>query len=234
MIRVIAFDADDTLWHTERLYLGTKTRFMQLLQAYQSPDWIDARLLETELRNLQHFGYGIKSFTLSMIETAVELTEGRIRGSEVHEIIALAREMLQTPVELLEDVEPTIRQLADDYRLMIITKGDLFEQETKIAASRLGDHFDLVEVVSEKTPQTYRAIATRLDVDPTGFLMVGNSLKSDVLPVVECGAHAIHVPYETTWAAEHVPSDVANQYHFHRAHSIREVPEIVAQLNGRR
>ncbi|NIM51316.1 MAG: HAD-IA family hydrolase [Gemmatimonadales bacterium] len=230
MIKTVAFDADDTLWHNEPLYSETTERFRRLLSAYHSPQWIGERLYETETRNLQHYGYGIKSFTLSMIETAIELTEGRIKGSEIQEILRFAKEMLQAPVRLLDHAAETVKRLAESYELMIITKGDLFDQESKVARSGLGDYFAAVEIVTEKDPQTYRAVASKSGVEMREFLMVGDSLKSDVLPVLEAGGHAIYVPYATPWQHETVPAEVASRYDFMRAGSIREIPGIIEEL----
>lgn len=232
MIDVIAFDADDTLWHNEPLFLDTKNKFQKLLAAYHSPEWIEQRLYETEMRNLEHFGYGIKSFTLSMIETAIELTEGRVSGSDVQQIIDLAKAMLDTPIRLLDGVEETITALAVTCPLALVTKGDLFDQEAKIARSGLGDLFQTVEVVTTKDRSTYRAITKKLGVAPSCFLMVGDSLKSDILPVLDIGGNAIHVPYHTTWRHEEVPSDVVSRYDFASAASIKEVPRLIGELSA--
>jgi len=203
-IDVIAFDADDTLWHNEHLYLTTHDKFKQLLRQYHNEEWIDQRLYETEIRNLQHFGYGIKGFTLSMIETAIELSEGRMSVNEIQMIIGFGKEMLQAPVELLDGVQETIAKLAESYKLMLITKGDLFDQEAKIARSGLGDYFSLIEVVCEKDLDTYKRIAAKHGIAPKCFLMVGNSLKSDILPVIAIGGRAVYIPYKTTWIHERV------------------------------
>lgn len=204
MIRVIAFDADDTLWHNEPYYRDAEAAFRRMLASYHEEDWIQERLFSTEMRNLGHFGYGIKSFVLSMIETAVELTEGRVSGPEIQAIMDLGKGMLAHPVELLPHVENTLRALQGRYRLMVITKGDLLDQEGKLARSGLDSHFTAVEVVSEKDEAVYRAILARYQIEPAEFLMVGNSLKSDILPVVALGAQAVHIPYATTWIHEHV------------------------------
>jgi putative hydrolase of the HAD superfamily len=230
MIDIIAFDADDTLWHNEPLFLDTKSRFQDLLAAYHSPEWIEERLTDTQIRNLRHFGYGIKSFALSMIETAIELTEGRITGHEIQQLVDFAKEMVGAPLRLVEGAEATVRALADTHRLILVTKGDLFDQESKIARSGLGDLFSDVEVVSEKTRTTYEAIAAKHGVDPGGFLMIGDSLRSDILPVLEIGGHAIHVPYDTTWRHEEVPPEVMSRYSFQRAGGLGEVPALVANL----
>lgn len=203
MIRVIAFDADDTLWHNETLFQEAQARFREMLRPFHDDAWIDARLFATEMRNLAHFGYGIKSFTLSLIETAVELTEGRIPGADVQRIIDLGKEMIAHPVEPLPRVREALEALVGRYRLMVITKGDLFDQEAKLARSGLGEFFDAFEVVSEKDEATYAAVFARHGVLPSDLLMVGNSVKSDVLPVIALGARAVHVPYATTWAHEH-------------------------------
>lgn len=212
MIRVIAFDADDTLWHNEAYYRDAEATFRRMLAAYHDEDWIQERLFATEMRNLGHFGYGIKSFVLSMIETAIELTEGRVTGPEIQAIVDLGRGMLAHPVELLPRVEHTLMALQGHYRLMVITKGDLLDQEAKLARSGLDAFFSTVEVVSEKEEAVYRAILGRHQIQPSEFLMVGNSLKSDILPVVALGAQAVHVPYETTWIHEHVENVDATRF----------------------
>ena len=204
MIRVIAFDADDTLWHNEAYFRDAEASFRRMLAAYHDETWIQERLFATEMRNLRHFGYGIKSFVLSMIETAIELTEGQVTGSEIQAIVDLGKEMLAHPTEPLPQVRETLMALQGRYRLMIITKGDLLDQEAKLARSGLGDFFSAVEVVSDKNEATYRGIFDKHQITPGEFLMVGNSVKSDILPAVALGAHAVHVPYETTWIHEHV------------------------------
>lgn len=229
-IEVVALDADDTLWHNEPLFLDTKTKFQELLSANHSAEWIEERLYETEVRNLEHFGYGIKSFTLSMIETAVELTEGRIRGSDVQSIVDFAKSMVDRPVHLIDHVEETVKTLAATFPLVLVTKGDLFDQESKIARSGLGELFRSVEVVTTKDRSTYETITNKLDVAPDGFLMVGDSLKSDILPVLDMGGNAIHVPYDTTWKHEEIPVAVLEGYEFQKAVSIREVPGIIGGL----
>jgi putative hydrolase of the HAD superfamily len=212
MIRIIAFDADDTLWHNESLFVLSQEKFRNLLLAYQSPDWIDRKLFETEIRNLQHFGYGIKGFTLSMIETAVELSEGRISGREIGMLLDLCKEMLSAPVELLDGVASTIRALAKRHTLILITKGDLFDQESKLARSGLGDCFSHVDVVSEKTSATYQTVISRHGIQPNELLMVGNSMKSDVLPALAAGALAVHIPYHVTWAHEEATAPPESGY----------------------
>jgi putative hydrolase of the HAD superfamily len=230
MIEIIAFDADDTLWHNEPLFLDTKSRFQKLLVSYHSPEWIEERLSDTQIANLRHFGYGIKSFALSMIETAIELTEGRIKGHEIQQLVDFAKEMVSAPLRLVDGAEATVRALANTHRLILVTKGDLFDQESKIARSGLGDLFTDVEVVSEKNRTTYEAIVAQHGVEPSGFLMIGDSLRSDILPVLEMGGHAIHVPYDTPWHHEGVPAEVMSRYSFQRAGGLGEVPMLVAAL----
>jgi putative hydrolase of the HAD superfamily len=176
---IIAFDADDTLWHNEGLFIAAQQKLKHLLAQYHSPEWVEERLFATEMRNLQHFGYGIKAFALSMIETAVELTEGRITGHEVQTIIDAAREMLTAEVELLPHAAETLALLAQHYPLMLITKGDLRDQEAKVARSGLADYFRYVEVVSDKRRETYATLLRRHNFAPERFLMVGNALRSD-------------------------------------------------------
>ncbi len=204
MIKTIAFDADDTLWHNERIFLNAKEKYKRLLSKYHDGEWVEEHLDEAEMRNIKHFGYGIKGFTLSMIETAVELTEGRVKGSEIKDIIGYAREMLASPIEILDGVWNTIEELSDSHRLMLITKGDLFDQEAKLARSGLGNFFEDVEIVSQKNISVYKKIISRYEINLKEFVMVGNSLKSDILPVVEMGAIAVHIPYETEWFHEAV------------------------------
>jgi len=199
---LIAFDADDTLWHNERLYVNAQERFVQLLARYHEPDWIRERLYQTETRNLAHFGYGIKAFALSMLESAVELTEGRLTGQDVKTLIDLAKAMLSAEVELLPHVSQVIPQLAERYPLIVITKGDLLDQETKVKRSGLGQYFREIEVVSHKTPETYAHLLNKQAINPARCLMIGNSLRSDILPILELGGSAVHIPYETTWLHE--------------------------------
>lgn len=230
MIRLVAFDADDTLWHNEPLFTGTQERFRRLLARYQDAAVIDQRLYETQTANLEHYGYGIKAFTLSMVETAIELTEGRIPGAEIEEILTMGREMLLAPVELLDGVGETIAALEGRYSLMVVTKGDLLDQESKVARSGLGEHFDHVEVVSRKDVASYARVLAAHAVAPPEFVMVGNSLRSDVLPVLELGAAAVHVPYPVTWAHEAVAPERLEGLSFATADSLRELPGLLEAM----
>ncbi len=230
MIKTIAFDADDTLWHNETLYTVTQEKFARLLVDYKDPADIERELYDTEMRNLRLFGYGIKGFTLSMIETAIELSDGKIRGYEIQTIVEFAKEMLQAPVQPLEDVEKVLSHLADNFQLILITKGDLFDQETKIARSGLAPYFQGIEIVSEKTPRVYIKLLAKYDVEPHQFLMVGNSLRSDILPVLEIGGQAVYIPYAITWAHEVVEEGEA-QKQYHVLNQIGFLPELVRQIN---
>lgn len=230
IFEIVAFDADDTLWANERLYVEAQAQFKQLLALYHSPEWIDARLYETEMRNLAHFGYGIKAFALSMIETAIELTEGRIAARDVQAIIDLARGMLAAEVELLDFVAETIPQIAASHPLMLITKGDLRDQEGKIARSGLAPYFRHIEIVSDKHRENYAAILAHYEVDPARFMMIGNSLRSDILPVLELGATAVYVPAELTWAHEAAEPPPASQPGYHQIAHLGQLPGLLAQL----
>jgi putative hydrolase of the HAD superfamily len=230
MLELVAFDADDTLWHNERHYDEAKEKFRHILTRYHDAAWIEDRLDATEMQNLNRYGYGIKSFALSMIETAVQLTEGRIHGNDVHDIITIAWDMLAKPMEIFDGVRETILTLSEQYQLLLITKGDLFEQEAKIARSGLGDFFDGIEIVSEKTPRAYEAIVTRHQVPPQRFVMIGNSLKSDILPVLAMGGIGIHIPFETTWIHELVPEAELADKEFIRLAHITHLPALLASL----
>lgn len=201
-ITTVGLDADDTLWHNETIFRLTHDRFVSLLADHADRDTLEARLAETEKRNLRLYGYGVKGFTLSMIETAMELTGGEAPASVVREILAAGREMLAHPVETLPGVDEALAALSERYRLVLITKGDLLDQERKLAASGLGDLFAAVEIVSEKDRGTYDRIFARHGTGADEAVMAGNSMKSDVLPALQAGAFAVHIPYVITWAHE--------------------------------
>lgn len=201
-LTTIGFDADDTLWHNERFFQITQERFAGLLADYADPDQLSERLLEAERRNLGHYGFGIKGFMLSMIETALEVTSDRVPGSVIHEIISAGQDMLRHPIELLPHARAAVEALADDFTLVLITKGDLLDQERKLAQSGLGDLFDAVEIVSDKTPETYHAAFTRHGHGPTQAMMVGNSMKSDVRPAIEAGGWGVYIPHGLEWELE--------------------------------
>jgi putative hydrolase of the HAD superfamily len=230
MIELVALDADDTLWHNEPLYTSTRDQFRALLIEYEPAALVDERLYETELRNLQHFGYGVKGFLLSMIETAIELTSGKVDSADVQRIIGWGREMLASPVTLLEGAAEAVEALARAFPLVLLTKGDLVDQESKLARSGLGAHFTGIEIVSEKDARIYRNVMKRYSVAPDRFVMVGNSLRSDILPVIEAGGHAVYVPYEVTWVHERVTEEALADAHFHRIATLGELPDVLTTL----
>jgi putative hydrolase of the HAD superfamily len=223
MIKTIAFDADDTLWHNERIFLSVKDKYTELLSEYHSKDWIERHLDETETNNIKHFGYGVKGFTLSMIETACVLTEGRVTGDKIKQIIGFAKEMLASPIDLLEGVKDTVHELSNRFDLLLITKGDLLDQEAKLARSGIGEYFKSVEIVSHKNAITYKNILNRYQIPAEEFVMVGNSLKSDILPVLEIGAKAVHVEYESEWVHEKVAESDLDGKEFVRLKQINEI-----------
>lgn len=230
MIELVAFDADDTLWHNEPLYTSTREQFRTMLARYEPDGVLEDRLYEVELRNLEHFGYGVKGFVLSMIESAIELTEGRIEAGDVRTIIDWGRQMLRSPVELLDGVREALEALADSYPLILLTKGDLLHQESKLARSGLGPLFKGIEIVSEKDAHVYRSVMQQYAVPGERFVMVGNSLRSDILPVLQAGGHAVFVPYETSWVHERVSGDALADAQYHKITHIRELPELLRQL----
>lgn len=201
-LTAIGFDADDTLWHNERFFRMTQDRFANLLAAHVDADQLMRRLIAAERRNLGRYGYGVKGFVLSMIETAIEVTEEQVPASVIHQLIRAGQEMLSHPIELLPGARDAVAALAGSHRLVLVTKGDLLDQERKLAQSGLGDFFSGVEIVSEKTAQVYRQVFDR-HADGAGCaVMVGNSLRSDVLPMIEAGGWGIHVPHDMTWELE--------------------------------
>jgi len=202
VVSAVGLDADDTLWHSESHFAVTEDRFRQLLEPWITGDDVSARLLARERSNLEIFGYGPKGFTLSMIETAIEVTGDDLPASALQALIDWGKELSSHPVELLDGVAETIGELADRYKLLLITKGDLFHQESKVAESGIADHFDRIEVLSEKSRDAYRRVLEAAEVPIDEFVMVGNSVRSDVLPVLDLGARAIHIPYDITWTHE--------------------------------
>lgn len=228
-LSTIGFDADDTLWQNETFFRLTEQRFTELLSEHGAHDVISAKLLAAERRNLGFYGFGVKGFTLSMIETAVEVTDGQVSASVIAEILGFGRQMLQNPVETLPGVKETLDALAGSYRILLITKGDLFDQERKLAQSGLGDYFSAVEIVSDKTPDTYRRIFSRHGDGPERAMMVGNSLKSDVVPAIRAGSWGVHVPHELTWVLEHEEAPEQDP-RFRRIAALGLLPGLLAQM----
>lgn len=231
MLTTIGFDADDTLWQNETFFRLTQDRFRQRLAEHADPTRLAERLEAAERRNLAYYGFGVKGFTLSMIETAVEVTEGRVPGEVIADLIALGRELLEHPMELLPHARATVTALATDYRLVLITKGDLLHQERKLAQSGLGDLFDGVEIVSDKTEATYRTAFDRHGTGADQAMMVGNSLKSDVIPALAAGSWGVHVPHEHEWAYEAALSPTEHR-RFHTIADLGDLPELVAQVQS--
>ncbi len=207
-IKVIAFDADDTLWVNETFFRKAEDEFCDLLQEYMSKEEANKLLFDIEMQNLPLYGYGIKPFTLSLIEAAIIISKGDVKIDLVEKLIEKGKKMLQEPIELIDGIANTLKELSKKYRLVMATKGDLLDQERKLIASGLEDYFHHIEIVSDKTEKQYKKLVKHLDIEVDEFLMVGNSLKSDVLPVLNIGAHAFHIPFHTTWIHEMVDKDI--------------------------
>jgi putative hydrolase of the HAD superfamily len=229
-VTVVGLDGDDTLWHNESRFNVTQGEFRELLHRHVPDADVDRRLFEVEMKNLAVYGYGVKSFTLSMIETAIQLTEGRIPASDLEVILGWGKSMLMQPTELLDGVEPALQELSRHYDLVLITKGDLFDQESKLARSGVADLFLGVEIVSEKNVSSYRGILKRRGLKVDEFVMVGNSLRSDIVPVLELGARAVHIPYHVTWHHEEVPEESLPRSGWFRLQTIAELSPLLASL----
>jgi putative hydrolase of the HAD superfamily len=228
-LTTIGFDADDTLWHHERFYQLTQQRFAELLREHADPHHLAEHLLAAERRNVGHYGFGVKGFTLSMIETAVEITDGRVPGKFIGEIIEAGREMLRHPIEPMPHAEETLKALGGAYRLVLITKGELLDQERKLAASGLGDYFDAVEIVSDKTSEVYARLFDRHAGDAGHAMMVGNSLASDVVPALRAGAHGVHVPSDYNWELDAHKEPITDP-RFHRVPDLGALQPLIAKL----
>ena len=228
-ITTIGFDADDTLWQNEHFFRLTQERFASLLTGHADPAMLGQRLLDAERRNLKLYGFGIKGFVLSMIETAIEVTEGRVPGSVISQILEAGRQMLAHPVDLLPGARETLEALTGRYRLILITKGDLFDQERKIAASGLAELFDGIEIVSDKSSSSYERIFDRHGDGVARAMMVGNSLKSDVVPALEAGAWGVLVPHNLTWELEHAEEPVSHS-RYRSVSSLGEIPALLDSL----
>jgi len=201
-IKIIGFDADDTLWVNEPFYRETEKQFCSIMEPYFPADKTEKELFNTEMKNLALYGYGAKAFILSMIETALRISGNKISAPEINKIIEIGKAQLNLPVVLLDGVESVLQQLQAGYKLILATKGDLLDQERKLQKSGLAQYFHHIEIMSDKNENNYRKLIKRLDIEPTDFVMIGNSIKSDILPVINIGAKAIHIPYHTTWQHE--------------------------------
>lgn len=225
-IDTIGFDADDTLWVNETYFRESEEKFAELLEHYETKNKVDQELFKIEMENLEHYGYGIKSFVLSMIESALDLSNKQISQSKIAEILQMGKDMIARPVELLPGVEEVLKALENKYRLIILTKGDLLDQERKLEKSGLSRYFHHVEVLSDKKETNYLNLLEHLEIPVESFLMIGNSLKSDILPILNIGAQAVHVPFHTTWVHEVVSDDEHDNNHM----TINALPEILPYL----
>ncbi|NNE31000.1 MAG: HAD family hydrolase [Winogradskyella sp.] len=226
-IKVIGFDADDTLWVNETYFREAEEEVGKLLSHYETPNKIDQELFKMEIKNLPTYGYGVKGFILSMIELAIELSNGTVSNTVLSKMLDIGKEMINKPIELLDGVPQVLKTLTKDYRLIVATKGDLLDQERKLEKSGLIDYFHHIEVLSEKQEVNYTKLLKHLDIKPAEFLMIGNSLKSDILPLINIGARAIHVPFHTTWEHEKVTKNDTNGLNFETVKSITEITSIL-------
>jgi putative hydrolase of the HAD superfamily len=222
-IKVIGFDADDTLWVNETYFREAEEEVGYLLSHYETPNKIDQELFRMEIKNLSIYGYGVKGFVLSMIEMALELSNNSVSNEVIGKILDIGKRMINRPIELLDGVEEVLKSLSKDYKLIVATKGDLLDQERKLEKSGLIDYFHHVEVLSEKQEANYSKLLKHLEINPIEFLMVGNSLKSDILPLVNIGSKAIHVPFHTTWQHEKVTNYEKNGSDYHTVESLTEI-----------
>ena len=228
-ISVIAFDADDTLWVKEPFFRESEEKFSRLLAAYESESQVMTILFETEIRNLALYGYGIKGFMLSMIETILTVTEHKATPELFERALAIGKEMFDKPVELLPGVEEVLKKLYGKYRLVVATKGDLLDQERKLKKSGLHHYFHHVEIMSDKQESDYEKLVKHLDCPVNEFLMIGNSLKSDVLPVLAIGGNAIHIPFHTTWLHEHVEDEIVHN-NFYQMTALADIlPKLIGE-----
>ncbi len=221
-IKVIAFDADDTLWVNEPYFQETEKKFCALLEDYLPHHTISQELFKTEMQNLALYGYGVKGFMLSMVETALRVSNKTMNIDIIEKAIQYGKELLDKPIEMLEGVEDVLKSLYGKYKLVVATKGDLLDQERKLKKSAIEHYFHHTEIMSDKKERDYLKLIKHLDIQPGGFMMIGNSIKSDVLPVLEIGGHAVHVPYHTTWAHEHTEHNVEH-VNFKHIHNITEI-----------
>ncbi len=221
-IKVIAFDADDTLWVNEPYFYETERKFCALLEDYLPQHSVSQELFKTEMQNLSLYGYGIKAFMLSMVETALRISNKTLSVDIVEKAIQFGKELLQKPIELLDGVEEVLESLKGKYRLVVATKGDLLDQERKLKKSGIGHYFHHIEIMSDKQEADYKKLIKHLDIKPAEFLMIGNSIKSDILPVLAIGGHGFHVPYHTTWAHERVDHNVEHS-NFRNMTAIKEI-----------
>ncbi|QDZ10930.1 HAD family hydrolase [Devosia ginsengisoli] len=232
-ITTIALDADDTLWQNEQFFRLTEQRFADLLKPYTDATDLNERLIASVTKNLSFYGFGMKGFALSMVETALDVTDHRVPGTVIAEVLAAGRELLSYPIETLPYVDQALDQLQQTHRLILVTKGDVFDQERKLAASGLADYFAAIEIVADKTAATYARIFERHTDGPDHTVMVGNSLRSDVLPSLEAGSYAVYVPHDLTWSYEHA-EEPEGQPRYARIAHLGELADAIAQFDGSR
>jgi len=232
MIRLVGFDGDDTLWKSEDYYRDAQAQFERLLAQYVDLDDVYARLYAVEKRNLSLFGYGVKGMVLSMLEAAFDITGGAIRSDDMHRIVQLGKDLLQHPVEQLPGIRDAVAAIAADHDVVLITKGDLFHQEAKVRDSGLAGLFGRIEIVSEKDADTYARVLREFDVAPQQFAMVGNSLRSDIAPVVALGGWGVHMPYHVTWAHEEEADPIADTARVRRVETPSQLPDAIRALGG--
>jgi len=229
-IEMIAFDADDTLWHAEVIFRDAEEKFCKILLPWQDQETIKRTLFEIETRNISRYGFGAKSYTFSMIETALVLTDREISGQAIEKILKIGQVMLDAEFELLPGVQETLKSLVGNYPLMVITKGDLLEQTSKIYRSGLAEYFDFIEVLSNKSTESYRGIFEKLELDPKSFVMVGNSLPSDIQPILSLGGIGVHIPADTTWAHELMDDFDHSQDNFYELNHIGQLPDLLPKI----
>ena len=229
-IDMIGFDADDTLWHTETHYLQAQEDFKQLLSPWATAGTIDEVLDQIIINNLPHYGYGIKAFVLSLIEAAIHISKGQIRGDQVEQITSIGKRMLTAEIVLRPHIIDTLQTLVSSYPLMIITKGDLLDQTTKVQRANIGNYFSIVEVVNDKTCEAYANILKKYHIEPQHFLMVGNAIRSDIDPVLRLGGTAVHIPADSTWEHEMVPGFDTTQDRFYELEHMGQLTELIDRI----
>lgn len=232
MLQTIAFDADDTLWHNEQIFQDTQKFFYQILEPYGDQEVVHQKLSQVEKSNLPLFGYGVTGFIVSMIETALETSAGQISPGKIQDIIDCGKQMLQSPLELLPDINSTLEKLVDSYNLILITKGDLMHQMNKLEISGLAEFFSIIEIVAEKNRFTYEKILQKHSITPSSLLMVGNSMRSDILPILEIGGSAVYIPYHVTSHVEMIDNDKIPSGRFWQLESLSELPQLLTQIDS--
>ncbi|MDX1470925.1 MAG: HAD family hydrolase [Flavobacteriaceae bacterium] len=230
-IKVIGFDADDTLWVNETYFRQAEEEFAKLLAPYETANQIDQELFKKEIENLELYCYGVKGFVLSMVECAIELSNGTVSNHVIESILGIGKDMLDKPVELLDGVEDTLKKVSEEFKIVLVTKGDLLDQERKLKKSGLLKYFHHIEIVSDKKEDNYRRLISSLDIAPEQFLMVGNSLKSDILPLIQIGAKAIHIPFHTTWIHEEVEDRHLQNLKYHTLKNISQIQSLLKPKN---